>query len=96
MWLRNLMSDMNLIDYGPTPVYEDNTSRINPVTNDKTRQQRTRHLHCKYFAIREHFRDKSVMLVHLPGKEIPGDILTKGFDVSTPKRLLPSMMHVVN
>jgi hypothetical protein len=96
MWLRNLMSDLNLKDYGPTILYEDNTSTIGLVVNEKTRQQRTRHLNCKYFAIRERIRDNCIVLKHLPGKEMPADILTKGVDVSTLKRLLPCMMHVVN
>jgi hypothetical protein len=95
LWLRNLMSDLNLIDRGPTLVYEDNTSTISLVVSEKTRQQRTRHLNCKYFAIRERIRDKSIVLQHLSGKEMLADILTKGIDVSTLKRLLPKMMLVM-
>jgi hypothetical protein len=95
LWLRNFMGDLNLADRGPTFVYEDNMSTIALVANEKTRQQRTRHLNCKYFAVRERIRDKARVLEHLPGKEMPADLLTKGVDISTLKRLLPSMMYVV-
>jgi hypothetical protein len=46
LWLRNFMADLNLADRGPTFVYEDNMSTIALVANEKTRQQRTRHLNC--------------------------------------------------
>jgi hypothetical protein len=66
-------------------------STIAVVVNAKIRQQRTRHPNCKYFAVCERIRDKSMVLKHLPGK----NLLTKGVDISTLKRLLPTMMCVV-
>jgi hypothetical protein len=48
IWLRNLMYGLRLIDLGPTVVYKDNLSTISLVSNDKTKQQRTGHLNCKY------------------------------------------------
>jgi hypothetical protein len=92
MWLRYLMSDLNLCDLGPTVVYQDNTSAISIIMNDKTKQQRTRHINCKYFAVRQYIREKCVILQHLAGTEMLADILTKGVDESTLKHLLPRMM----
>jgi hypothetical protein len=62
------------------------------VTNDKTKQQRTRHLNCKYFAVRQRVSNGSVSVEHLPGTDMLADVLTKSVDISTLNRLLPRMM----
>jgi hypothetical protein len=51
MWLRYILEDMLLDVSRPTTVYQDNESTIALVNNEKTRQQRTRHINCKYFTI---------------------------------------------
>jgi hypothetical protein len=96
LWLRNLIKDMCLADTGPTFVYQDNLSTLALISNEKTKQQRTRHLNCKYFSIRERVKDGCVVLKHLPGAEMLADVMTKSVDGSTLKRLLPAMMHVVD
>jgi hypothetical protein len=94
LWLRNVMSDLQLTDRGPTVVYQDNMSTLALVRNDKTKQQRTRHLNVKYFAIRERVRERYINLIHLNGSDMIADILTKSVDVSTLHRLLPRFMHL--
>jgi hypothetical protein len=93
MWLRNLLDDLWVADTGPTVVYQDNESTLKLVASTKTHQQRTRHLNCKYFSVRERVNEKSIALEHLPGELMPADVLTKGVDGSTLRRLLPSIMH---
>jgi hypothetical protein len=92
IWLRNLMRGLRLFDLGPTVVYQDNLSTISLVSNDKTKQQRTRHLNCKYFAVRERIANGSVSVVHLAGTEMLAGVLTKSVDVSTLNRLLPRIL----
>jgi ribonuclease HI len=95
-WLRYFLGDLSVKVDGPTIVYQDNTSTIGLITNEKTKQQRTKHLNCKYFAIREHIKDKSIALEHLAGTEMLADVLTKSVDGSTLKRLLPGMMRIAD
>jgi hypothetical protein len=94
LWLRNLLDDLGIAGTGATTVYQDNLSTLALVSNDKTRQQRTRHLNCKYFAVRERVKDGAIALKHLPGSEMLADVLTKSVDGSTLRRLLPFMMYV--
>jgi hypothetical protein len=94
LWLRNLLDGLSLTDLGPTVVYQDNMSTIALVSNDKTKQQRTRHLNCKYFAVRERIANCLVRVVYLAGTEMLADILTKSVDSSTLNRLLPRMMSI--
>jgi hypothetical protein len=94
LWLRNLLDDLGIAGSGATTVYQDNLSTLALVSNDKTKQQRTRHLNCKYFAVRERVKDGAIALKHLPGSEMLADVLTKSVDGSTLRRLLPGMMYV--
>lgn len=48
LWLRNLMSDLELTSLGPTVIHQDNKSTIILVNNERTKQQRTRHMNAKY------------------------------------------------
>jgi hypothetical protein len=94
LWLRNIMRDLQLAVTKPTVVYQDNESTIKLIFNEKTKQQRTRHMNCKYFAIRERIRQGEIELRHMPGVEIPADMLTKGVEGSALRRLLPRVMCI--
>jgi hypothetical protein len=96
LWLRSLLEDLSLSQKKPTIVYQDNLSTIALVSNDKTKQQRTRHINCKYFGVRQRINDGSIKLQHLAGTDMLADILTKSVEGSTLKRLLPCMMYVAN
>jgi hypothetical protein len=94
LWLRNVLSSLQLTNLGPSVVFQDNMSTIALVTNDKTKQQRTRHLNCKYFAVRQRINESSIVLQHLSGTDMLADVLTKSVDRSTLHRLLPRMMYL--
>jgi hypothetical protein len=94
VWLRNLLNDMRLKDPGPTVIYQDNKSTIALIENAKTKQQRTRHVNAKYFAIRQRIVEGYVRIEHLSGLHMLADVMTKGVDAATLSRLLPAMMYV--
>lgn len=76
LFQRQLLSDLDFPQQGPTTIYEDNTGAIalaeNPVLH-----QRTKHIDIRYHFVRQHVELGNVALVHVASEDQLADLLTK-------------------
>ena len=72
LFLRSVLSELELKPTGATPIYEDNASAIE-IVNAAKPTARSRHIDIRYFAIQGWKQDKSINMVHIPGVINPAD-----------------------
>lgn len=76
IWLRKLLSDLDLIQEGPTIIYCDNKSAI-AIAENPVQHGRTKHINVKYHAIREAEKNGEVKLKYCTSETQIADMLTK-------------------
>ena len=83
MWIMNLLKEMELIPESYScPFFCDNQAVVS--TSKKPPEDWTRnHLNTKYFQCSEHVQAGHFLPAHIPGKDNPADIFTKGLDVAS-------------
>lgn len=76
--LRMLLGEMGL-KQGPIKIYEDNQPCIkiaeNPINSD-----RTKHIHVRFFFVRERVQRNEIQLEYKPTNEMVADCLTKSLE----------------
>ena len=87
IWLRQLLSDLQLPLEQPLPILNDNNGAIalskNPVNHDKSK-----HIDMRHKFVREKVEeDNTVTLSHVPSAENMGDLLTKSLPAEVFNRL---------
>ena len=86
IWLRQLLSDLQLPLEQPLPILNDNNGAIalskNPVNHDKSK-----HIDMRHKFVREKVEDNTVTLSHVPSAENMADLLTKSLPAETFNRL---------
>jgi hypothetical protein len=73
---REKLAELNFVQSHPTVINEDNQSTI-AVVNKATSGSKLRHVKLKHHYIKELIKDKDIVLVYCPTKEMIADILTK-------------------
>ncbi len=81
MWLRMILSEMNVKVATPTVIYVDNQSAIHISEND-AEHDRTKHIDIRHYYIRELIHDGYVKLKWVPTLEQRADIFTKALGVN--------------
>ena len=76
IWLRRLMSKMELEQKGATIIQVDNRSAIELAKNP-VNHERSKHIDVRFHFIREHVKEGSVELKHVASKDQAADIFTK-------------------
>jgi hypothetical protein len=76
IWLRNLLSKMELKQLGATMIQVDNKSVIELVKNP-VNHERSKHIDVHFHFIRDHVKEGSVELVHMGSQDQVADIFTK-------------------
>jgi hypothetical protein len=76
IWLRHLLSELQLIKSTATEIFVDNQSTIKLVHNPVF-HQRTKHFELHYHFSREKFEEGVIAVSHVSSKEMPADIFTK-------------------
>ena len=76
VWLRQLLSDLCVMQIQPTVLYEDNRGCIDLV-NNPVHHQRTKHIDIRHHFVREQQQAGAINLVYCPTKEMQADALTK-------------------
>jgi Reverse transcriptase (RNA-dependent DNA polymerase) len=75
-WLRNVLSDLSLLDDDPTQIFNDNMAAVNWSNN--TSHKAMRHVNIRENAIREAIHEYNEITVkHIGGKVNPSDLFTK-------------------
>jgi len=94
LWIRSLISFLNLDVSEPTLLYEDNQSCIK-LTSNPEYHKRTKHIDIKHHFIREKVQDGTVQLKYIHTTDQEADILTKSLSTSKFKNdLLKIGLHV--
>ncbi|CAJ2652499.1 unnamed protein product [Trifolium pratense] len=76
IWLRRLLSKMELKQVGATVIQVDNKSTIELAKNH-VNHERIKHIDVRFHFIREHLKEGSVELRHVASKDQAADIFTK-------------------
>ena len=76
IWLRNLLSKMELKQLGATVIQVDNKSAIELAKNP-VNHERSKHIDVRFHFIRDHVKEGSVELVHVASQDQAADIFTK-------------------
>ena len=86
VWLRGLAADMQVDSKGPMVIYEDNQSAIAMSKNPQF-HGRAKHIDIKFHYVRDQCNEKVIELEYCPTQDMIADILTKGLNQATFKRL---------
>ncbi|XP_053685754.1 uncharacterized protein LOC128735287 [Sabethes cyaneus] len=76
IWLRNLLSEFNVVLESPTVIFEDNQSCIYIATEPRD-QKRMKHLDIRYNYIRECIQNGSISIEFVPTQKQLADVFTK-------------------
>ncbi|GJS47878.1 retrovirus-related pol polyprotein from transposon RE1 [Tanacetum coccineum] len=76
IWIRKLLSDLDLTQEGPTAIFCDNKSAI-AIAENPVQHGRTKHINVKYHAIREAEKNEEVKLKYCTSETQLADMLTK-------------------
>ena len=76
VWLRRLMEELGY-DHGPSVVYQDNMSTISLAKTGPSSSGKSKHIHVRYFYVKQLIDDKQITVEHKPTELMLADILTK-------------------
>lgn len=77
VWLRRLLSDIQMKQCGPSTIFEDNQSAIELSRNPKF-HNRTKHIDISYHYVREQVNLNTVSVKYCPTEDMLADVMTKG------------------
>ncbi|XP_066377442.1 uncharacterized mitochondrial protein AtMg00810-like [Miscanthus floridulus] len=80
LWIRSLLSELNVLRKGASKLWCDNKSAIN-IANNPVQHDRTKHVEVDRFFIKEKIDEGTLELSHVISREQLADCLTKGLGV---------------
>jgi hypothetical protein len=80
LWVRNLLSELNVLRKGSMRIWCDNMSAIN-IANNPIQYDRTKHVEIDRFFIKEKLDDGTIELRYVYSSGQIADSLTKGLGV---------------
>ncbi|GMI80006.1 hypothetical protein HRI_001669900 [Hibiscus trionum] len=90
IWLRNLLSKMELKQLGATLIQVDSKSAIELAKNP-VNHERSKHIDVRFHFIRDHVKEGNVELVHVASRDQVADIFT----IPLPKVLLDKCKKMI-
>jgi hypothetical protein len=81
LWLRKILSDLNLEQKESTEILVDNQAAIS-ISNNPVFHGKTKHFNIKLFFLREVQKDGSIILIYCKTEEQAADIFTKPLPVN--------------
>ena len=76
IWTRNFLTGQGY-KLGPTKVYQDNMSTITLAAKGRSTSDRTRHIHIRYFFVKDRVDSGEISIEYKPTKLMLADLLTK-------------------
>jgi len=76
IWTRNFLEQQGY-KVGPATVYQDNMSTMQLAENGRSTSERTRHIHVRYYFIKDRIDSGEIEIKYMPTKLMIADILTK-------------------
>jgi hypothetical protein len=101
-WIKELLTDFNIVAEAPIPILIDSQSCIKMVTNDKF-SNRTKHIAVRFQFAKDNVHNKIVQLQYVPTDVNIADMLTKPLagtkikslrELALLKEHLPSIVHL--
>ena len=86
IWLRRLLSDIQVNQQSSSTIYEDNIGAIELSKNPKF-HNRTKHIDISYHFVREQVEQKAISVKYCPSENMLADIMTKGLSKIAFERL---------
>ena len=82
VWLKSFISGLRVMDSIPRPlrIFCDNSTVVFLAKNNKS-GSRSKHINIKYLAIREHVKERKVIIEHISTELMIVDPLTKGMSL---------------
>jgi hypothetical protein len=80
LWVKNLLSELNVLRRSPLRLWCDNKSAIS-IANNPVQHDITKHVEIDRFFIKEKLDDGTLELSHVSSKDQIADCLTKGLGV---------------
>jgi len=77
IWMRKLFEQLGFPQHGPTTLYTDNASLVTLATAYSGNHKRVRHFVTRLNWMISKVEDGIVQLIHMPGCDMPADMLTK-------------------
>ena len=76
IWTRNFLTGQGY-KLGPAKVFQDNMSTITLATKGRSTSDRTRHIHIRYFFVKDRVDNGEISIEYKPTKLMLADLLTK-------------------
>jgi hypothetical protein len=76
IWSREFLNSQGYV-LPPTTIYLDNKSTIMMITKEQDSSSRARHIHIRYYFIKDKVDEGLVRYEYVPSNEIVADIMTK-------------------
>ena len=93
IWSRNF-----LIEQGhpvpPATIFQDNMSTLALVDKGRSTNERTRHIHVRYYFIKDRVSKQEIKLAYLPTGEMVADILTKPLQGSLFREMRAKLLNL--
>ena len=86
IWLRRLLSDIQIEQRDPSTIFEDNKGAIELSKNPKF-HNRTKHIDISYHFVREQVEQSTFSVQYCRSEDMLADIMTKGLPKVTFQRL---------
>ena len=86
IWLRTLLSEVDMAPTAPTVILCDNNTAI-VLSNDPSLHSRTKHFDIKYHFLREKANNNEIKLAYVNTRDNVADIFTKALDKTKFARL---------
>ena len=76
IWTRNFLEQQGY-NIGPATIYQDNQSAMQLAANGRSNSERTRHIHIRYYFVKDRVESGELQIKYMPTKLMIADILTK-------------------
>ena len=92
IWARNFLLDQG-VPLGPAVVYQDNKSTMALIAKGRSTSSRTKHIHIRYFFVKDRVEAGEVVIRYAPTEEMLADILTKPLQGELFRKLRNSLLN---
>jgi hypothetical protein len=76
IWSRDFLAAQGY-DIGPATVFQDNQSTMALAERGRSNSDRTRHIHIRYFFVKDRMKSGEISIEHMPTEDMIADFLTK-------------------
>jgi hypothetical protein len=92
IWTRNYLIAQGY-DLGPAKVFQDNLSTMAMVKNGRPTSKRTRHIHIRFFFVKDRVDSHEISIRPMPTEDMIADILTKPLQGDAFQRLRSKLLR---